>query len=374
MYLESFSYFFSLPSEVAWNEPPIICRFESQEEYEEVKALELELKKKIKKDDEDLDDIEAEEVEVKSCQEVRKKQNETRKHTKLQQTKIVEDFNLLKVPKNVNLKPLFEEFIIPMIPDGYEIKFQSKKQLFNEGGRKCFIENKIHSVTDVVFQMEQPKILHPKFRTKKILKIVKNGVEKRKFDDDDDEEGDEHDESVYTSVDSTTEFRNNVKENNVENFYMLSKFMRDLEDLIDAEMPSFEKKISEISANLSKTNEGDSKAKLTDRKDSSISITKTNSKSIIEVSEDSDADSDTDNEEIEEENAHREMIDKIFKEANLKRCYGRWSTRDIHESKFNEDKLTIQFRTGRLGYFAFATNKFSNFPYQSWEFKPDFKK
>lgn len=330
--------------------------------------------------------MEAEEVEVKSFQEVHKKQNEVlKKQTRLQQTKIIEDFNLLKIPKNVNLKPLFEEFIIPMIPDGYEIKFhQSKKQLFDEGGRKCFIENKIHSVTDVVFQTEQPKIFHPKFRTKKILKILKNGVEKkRKFsnddvDDDDDDEGDEHDESVYTTtsgVDSTTTSANHRKKFVKESVYMLSKFMRDLEDLIDAEMPSFEKKISEISANLSKTNETDGKDKLTERKDSSISITKANSKSIIEVStEDSDADSDTDNEEIEEENAHREMIDKIFKEANLKRCYGRWSTRDIHESKFNEDKLTIQFRTGRLGYFAFATNRFSNLPYQSWEFKPDFKK
>lgn len=28
---------------------------------------------------------------------------------------------------------------------------------------------------------------------------------------------------------------------------------------------------------------------------------------------------------------------------------GKWSARDIHDTKFNEDKLSIQFRTGRLG-------------------------
>jgi len=28
---------------------------------------------------------------------------------------------------------------------------------------------------------------------------------------------------------------------------------------------------------------------------------------------------------------------------------GKWSTRDVHDTKFNEDKLSIQFRTGRLG-------------------------
>jgi len=36
---------------------------------------------------------------------------------------------------------------------------------------------------------------------------------------------------------------------------------------------------------------------------------------------------------------------------------GKWSTRDVHDTKFNEDKLSIQFRTGRLG-------KKLNAPYQ----------
>lgn len=57
-----------------------------------------------------------------------------------------------------------------------------------------------------------------------------------------------------------------------------------------------------------------------------------------------------------------------------KEYVGKWSTRDIHDVKFNEDKLTIQFRIGRLGAIGFAANRYSNLPYQSWEMKPDIKK
>ncbi|XP_043072312.1 dynein axonemal intermediate chain 7 [Drosophila grimshawi] len=52
---------------------------------------------------------------------------------------------------------------------------------------------------------------------------------------------------------------------------------------------------------------------------------------------------------------------------------GKWSTRDVHDTKFNEDKLSIQFRTGRLGIFGFALNKYSNMPYQTWDLRPDLK-
>ncbi|XP_017490680.1 PREDICTED: axonemal 84 kDa protein-like [Rhagoletis zephyria] len=52
---------------------------------------------------------------------------------------------------------------------------------------------------------------------------------------------------------------------------------------------------------------------------------------------------------------------------------GKWSTRDVHDTKFNEEKLSLQFRTGRLGIFGLALNRYSNMPYQTWEIRPDFK-
>lgn len=50
---------------------------------------------------------------------------------------------------------------------------------------------------------------------------------------------------------------------------------------------------------------------------------------------------------------------------------GHWSTRDIHDPKFNEEKLAIQFRAGRLGNFGLAVNWYANLPFQTWELKPD---
>lgn len=317
------------------------------------------MKKKVRKDDDDLED--EEEVEVNVQEE--KKEKVVRKPAKERKIKIVEDFNLIDIPKKINLKPLFEEFVIPMLPDGYEIKFEPKKSYDIDIGRKCF-KDKIYTIDDVVYQTRQPRSLFPHCSTKKILKVVKDrsrfelspGLE---FSSDE-----ENDESMY-SVDSDQIASNS-------NVYMFSKFMRDLEDLIDMENPSFERKIAEMSSNLSMTSEAD---KSVDRKDSGVSLTKTNSKSLLDVSDegDSEAESDTDNEEQDDENASNSMIDSMVKDANTKRCSGRWSSRDIHDVKFNEDKLTIQFRTGRLGSFAFASSRYSNFPYQSWESKPEFK-
>lgn len=54
--------------------------------------------------------------------------------------------------------------------------------------------------------------------------------------------------------------------------------------------------------------------------------------------------------------------------------FGRWITRDIHDPKFNEEKLAIQFRAGRLGYFGLAVNWYANLPFQTWELKPDNKR
>lgn len=52
---------------------------------------------------------------------------------------------------------------------------------------------------------------------------------------------------------------------------------------------------------------------------------------------------------------------------------GKWSTRDIHDAKFNEEKLAITFKAGRLGAFGLAVSWYSNIPFQTWELKPDLK-
>ncbi|XP_078047817.1 dynein axonemal intermediate chain 7 [Augochlora pura] len=51
-----------------------------------------------------------------------------------------------------------------------------------------------------------------------------------------------------------------------------------------------------------------------------------------------------------------------------------WSTRDIHDIKYNEEKQMIAFRSGKLGVHGLAANKFANLPFQSWELKPEVRK
>lgn len=281
-----------------------------------MKLLEEQMKKKIRKDDDELED---DDEEVKTVQEA-KKENVVRKPTRERKIKIVEDFNLIDVPKKINLQPLFEEFVLPMLPDGFEIKFEPKKSY--DLGRKSF-KDKIYTIDDIVYQTRQPRSLFPNCSTRKILKVVKDrarfelspGLE---FSSDE-----ENDESMY-SVDSDQLSTNS-------NVYMFSKFMRDLEDLIDSEMPTFEKKIAEISANLSMTSDNEKAA--IDRKDSAISLTKTNSKSLLDISSEGDSEASSCASEgdaaQDEENMVNAMIDTMVKDANIKRCRGRWSTRDI---------------------------------------------
>ncbi|XP_017779313.1 PREDICTED: protein CASC1-like [Nicrophorus vespilloides] len=48
-----------------------------------------------------------------------------------------------------------------------------------------------------------------------------------------------------------------------------------------------------------------------------------------------------------------------------------WTTRDIHDFKFFEDKGYMTFRTGKFGAFALANFKYPNLPFQAWEIRPE---
>ena len=117
--------------------------------------------------DEDEDDLEEEEKVV----EKNKKEKIIRKPAKERKIKIVEDFNLLEVPGKTNLQPLFDEFVIPMLPDGYEIKFEQKKS--NGYDKNIFKDNKIYTIQDIVFQTRSARALFPNTSTRTILKVVK---------------------------------------------------------------------------------------------------------------------------------------------------------------------------------------------------------
>lgn len=50
-----------------------------------------------------------------------------------------------------------------------------------------------------------------------------------------------------------------------------------------------------------------------------------------------------------------------------------WTKADVHDFKHIEESGMVQFRTGRFGSFAFAINRYANFPFQAWEMKPETK-
>lgn len=50
-----------------------------------------------------------------------------------------------------------------------------------------------------------------------------------------------------------------------------------------------------------------------------------------------------------------------------------WSTANIHDPKFNEEKQILTIKTGLMAPVGLATFRFVNLPYQTWELRPDWK-
>lgn len=144
-----------------------MCRFETEEEFLEMKRYDEEEMKKKRQEDDDFDEIEDDLEIQKTKKNANEKEDVVKKPPKEKEVKVVEDFNLLAIPKNINLKPLFEEFIVPMIPDGYEIQFKPKK----ESIVSCY-SDRIHAIRDVIYQTKQPHTLYPNCKTRKVGSIL----------------------------------------------------------------------------------------------------------------------------------------------------------------------------------------------------------
>uniref|UniRef100_A0A1B6E5H5 IC97/Casc1 N-terminal domain-containing protein n=1 Tax=Clastoptera arizonana TaxID=38151 RepID=A0A1B6E5H5_9HEMI len=50
-----------------------------------------------------------------------------------------------------------------------------------------------------------------------------------------------------------------------------------------------------------------------------------------------------------------------------------WTTSNIYDPKFNEEKQVLSFRMGKISPIGLATFKFVNLPFQAWEMRPDWK-
>ncbi len=122
-----------------------------------------EMSRKKQAEEDDFDETEDDSEIQKS-----KKSEEkvvTRKPAQEKEVKVVEDFNLLDVPKNVNLKSLIEDFIIPMIPEGYEIQFKPKKSSFPNV--QTYTDR--YAINDVIYETKQARPLFLNCKTKKVF-------------------------------------------------------------------------------------------------------------------------------------------------------------------------------------------------------------
>ncbi|XP_053696746.1 dynein axonemal intermediate chain 7 [Sabethes cyaneus] len=352
-----------LPENVFWFEPPIVCRWELREETLESEpgfARYLERHKQM----------------VLAARERKAKASRDRR------TKYIEDFNILDIPSHVALSAIVADFVVPKLPDNYTVKIvpqddskRSQRMLSGSSSGKRSREKKKKvskvpsgmAITNIIYETKIPSYLFPPGCGNKILKIF-NRKNKQCYpsvpEEDSDDQGD-YEESDNEGVGSGVANAKNIfLGSSRKKQYLFSKFMKDLDDLIDMKTPKFDYKLEEIVATVGKADHGRT----------SMQILRSEERAARERERNRKAQKskfDSDDEQVDYgdilEVGNYVMVDRE------KEYMGKWTTRDIHDVKFNEDKLTIQFRIGRLGAFGFAANRYSNLPYQTWEMKPDIK-
>lgn len=135
------------------------------------------------------------------------------------------DFNLLRIPSNVDINFIIKEIIVPRLPDGYTIALSepsdwSKSRPFTIGNTS----NRKKSTTQIddfknfLIPTNSPRPLHPKRKLKFDLHILD---------------------------------RKDSESKSTEREYLFSQLIQDLDDLNDKQQPLIEKQMDEISDNLS---------------------------------------------------------------------------------------------------------------------------
>uniref|UniRef100_A0A1B0CYM2 Uncharacterized protein n=1 Tax=Phlebotomus papatasi TaxID=29031 RepID=A0A1B0CYM2_PHLPP len=358
-----------LPENVLWFEPPIVCRWESPDDI-----------------DVSLEDNNDESGNIF--------QNlDTNPHPKQHGSKpdstVIEipDFNLLCIPSYIDLHALMLDFIVPRLPDGYGVMIENMsgerksslmKYVIKESEIKRNIE--FHQknspvIETAIHSTNSPRSLHPKVRFKKVLRILSRKRSKTTIASESSSSTDEEESEVVQKF-----RRSSISMEPSGGKYFLSQFIRDLDELTELQHPQFDEKIEEIA---SKTLLPQEEISDTVRKTSSVSLLREHHDLLCDMRflgasmkcHDTSNEIDHKVEIVEESNSESDSDDNIDLNASYTQdnSFSKWSTRDVHDVKFNEDKLTIQFRTGRLGCFGFAANRYSNLPYQTWELKPDFR-
>lgn len=206
---ECLSHFFRLPEDIIWFEPPTVCRWET--------VVETEVSEQIENKSVNGESTAVHQRPIKMVS------------RKMQRSQIsIIDFNLLRIPTNVDINFIIKEIIVPRLPDGYTIAISEPKYRPSSSSIEPFtiksqpIHKKgtaqINAIKDFLIATNSPRQLHPKRKLKFDVHIVDREV-----------------------VESTSNERE----------YLFSQLLRDLDDLNDKQQPLVEKQMDEISENLS---------------------------------------------------------------------------------------------------------------------------
>lgn len=349
-----------LPENVFWFEPPIVCRWELKEET-------LESDPNFAKY---LDRLE-------KAQQAARERNERSNLDR--RTKYVEDFNILDVPQHIPLRAIVTDFVIPKLPDSCSIKIsvaEDKRRAAQPtaaagsggGKRSSKQKRRLHkmpsnvSLGSIVYETKIPDFLYATRNPLRILKVLdrRNRQCYPYAGTSDSDDLDDYDESDNDVVQNRSTKRK---------VYMFSSFMKDLDELLESKSPKLQAKLEQELGAGGPTGGPGKQSLQVARSDEPRTVRGEKGEKGKKPAK---SKFDSDDEDVDYGNILE--VGNYSMVENDKRYIGKWSTRDVHDVKFNEDKLTIQFRVGRLGSFAFAANRYSNVPYQSWELKPDIKK
>lgn len=310
-----------LSEDIVWFEPPIVCRWESHAET--LQAEEAERTAKASELDLDLS-VPVDALLTLSDDDLI----------------VLHDFDLLHPPAGLDLISLIRLFVVPRMPEGYAVRL---------GGVPIeMASSDVLDIRDTLDETHSPRPLFPHVQVDVELKLL--------------------------------EPRTKIEIDVTRKIYMFSKLLSDLDELCDKQIPYVETRIEEISDNLSCENEEDEEESEEDAEPEQeymgLSFLRNGefpwNMGKVEAAPEATPPSDDDDDDESEENASTDELSESGGDEDLAPV-GKWSTRDVHDVKFNEDKLAIQFKFGRMGAFALAVNWYSNFPFQSWEMKPDQK-
>lgn len=290
------------------------------------------------------------------------------------QMKRIPDFNLLNTPSNIDMYEVMANYIMPRLPDGYRIKadmthIQKQRNRRSSLMKYATPELKERStkrdsnvVTELLEPTGSPRNLFPVMSYKRPFQVQirdplpSEGALNSMEDESEDEDDVNHHQVKGRRRANKTSTEAGRKDVDV---YMLSSFLRDLDELKLDQCPKFQKTLNEsLVLNNSECEGSGGGAAGGTGADPELWA---NALKIIEgeatesrnsFGKDGKCEFCVEMEKEEEQMAGRNMQ------------MGHWSSRDVHDIKFNEDKFTIQFRTGRLGFFGFAANRYSNLPFQ----------